>query len=279
MDHSNFRLRNETINIYSYNVPNLSSHSLEIFEFPNSGNALLNITPTIHPGDISEISPGLYTFSYTLPDKDCNVLIIFNNKMTHVRVGNASTVFTLWAPHLTSVSYKMIFPDGNIQQQGSLINFPDTNIWYFLPNVLGECVVLLNNSIPVKFRVPYLSTQEPGSNIVTSVRLYLQKSSHVLAAIPKKGGRIYQDFIQVIEQKYGNPGSTYFNVLNAYPNTHLQNNEFLSFIPGVTNTSLQNKANFELVYTDQDGSDEIAGFWISTKNYPGDVITFEWSGE
>jgi hypothetical protein len=96
----------------------------------------------------------------------------------------------------------------------------------------------------------------------------------MLCAVPIDG-KIYEDFVQKIEDKYSVNGADIFEVFNAYPATDTQSSEFLSFIPGVTSTLT--KHNFPLRMVDSTNSDEIIGFWIKTKNYAGDELVFDWS--
>jgi hypothetical protein len=108
--------------------------------------------------------------------------------------------------------------------------------------------------------------------------ILIQPSNAQMIAIPKENAKIYEDFIQVIETNYGVSASDLFEAINAYPSTPSQDNEFLSFIPNVTNPA--SKHNFNLVM-DDNGSKEILGFWVLTKDYINngiltEVIQYDW---
>lgn len=111
--------------------------------------------------------------------------------------------------------------------------------------------------------------------------ILIQPSNAQLIAIPKENAKLYEDFIQSIEKKYNVNAADLFESCNAYPSTASQQNEFLSFIPGVTNPN--SKHNFQLVM-DDGSSKEILGFWVLSKDYINDgvldeVIEYEWKIE
>jgi hypothetical protein len=104
--------------------------------------------------------------------------------------------------------------------------------------------------------------------------IYLQKNAWMMLAVPKENAKIYDDVLKPIEDETGMDAADIFEVLNAYPYIDSQNRQFLSFVPGVTNVLSSN--NFQLIYEDEEGSKEITGFWAKTKDYAGDVITYNW---
>ncbi len=108
--------------------------------------------------------------------------------------------------------------------------------------------------------------------------ILVQPNNAQMIAIPKENTKIYEDFIQVIENKYNVSAQDLFESCNAYPSTGEQANEFLSFVPSVTNPGT--KHNFELVINDS-GAKEIVGFWVLSKDYINngilnEIIEFEW---
>ena len=105
--------------------------------------------------------------------------------------------------------------------------------------------------------------------------IYLQKNAWMMLAVPKENAKIYDDFILPIVTQSGIAQEDLFEVFNAYPYTEGPNGsqrQFLSFVPNVTNPASSN--NFQLIYEDSNGEKEISGFWVKTKDYPGNTITF-----
>jgi len=108
--------------------------------------------------------------------------------------------------------------------------------------------------------------------------ILIQPKNAQMLAVPKENAKIYENFIQSIEAKYNVDAADLFESCNAYPSAGSQVNEFLSFIPGVTNPA--SKHNFKLVM-DDGSSKEILGFWVLSKDYINDgilneVIEYEW---
>lgn len=262
MRSSQLRQKNENINMFSNsNKPD----NLKMYKFGNDYSFT----------DISEIDPNIVQMSndhkkynFTAPDEDCHLCSIFNGYPVMATIGSPEVRFLHYEGKTgTNIPFKRINDLGEEIESGSLIEL-DEGFYYHVPSDLGLSIYIVHGKSYL-LKVPYIT----GSDSLSG-KILLQKDKWQLLAVPIVG-KVYEDFIKKVEDKYNVNGSDIFEAFNAYPATDSQNSETLSFIPGVTNIST--KHNFALRMTDINGEDEILGFWCKTKNYDGNELVYDWS--
>jgi len=268
MQHSAFKDLGENVDIFAQTTEN---DNLKVFKITED-DSFVDITPSDYT--IDTVSTNLKKTTLTLPEENSTVVAFLNEEPVFMRVGAPKIRFTFYAGQgqtgLT-IPYEMIDQDsGDTIESGNLIEFGE-GLYGFNPENTGDAIIKCKGLV-FPLRVPYVvdSSGMKGS-------IYLQKNAWMMLAVPKDNAKIYDDFIKPIEDEYGVTGSDLFEVFNAYPFTEGPNGssrQFLSFIPGVTNTASSN--NFQLIYEDSNGEKEITGFWCKTKDYDGEVITYNW---
>jgi len=266
MQHSSFRDKGETVDLFAQTSNADSFKLLQIDE----DDVITDITPSSQT--INTISTNLKKTTVTLPNVNSTVVALLNKEPIFMRVGSPKIRFTFYAGENAlglTIPYEMIDQDdGSIIESGNLIEFTD-GFYGFNPATTGDAIIKVKNLV-FPLRVPYV-TDSAGM----SGSIYLQKNAWMMLACPiGTSAKIYEDFISVLENQTGLAAADMFEVFNAYPYIDGQNREFLSFVPGVTNPA--SKSNFNLIYEDTNGEKEITGFWVKTKDYDGDVITFNW---
>ena len=93
-----YKNRNEVVEIYSTILfSNLSDNSLQLLKISDD-----NIVTDITPNDLifSNISDSLTQVKLTMPDENCFVCCIFNDKNVLLKVGNPSLKLVLYKPDL-----------------------------------------------------------------------------------------------------------------------------------------------------------------------------------
>ena len=225
--------------------------------------------------DISEDSPNIVQMSnnhkkyeFTAPNEDCQLCSIFNGYPVMLTIGSPEVRFLHYEGKTgATVPFKRIDDTGAEIESGNLTELGE-GFYYHVPSDLGLSIYIVHGKSQI-LKVPYIVGPDSLSG-----KILLQKDKWQLLAVPIDG-KIYEDFVKKIEDKYNVVGSDIFEAFNAYPATATQNSETLNFIPGVTN--INTKHNFALKMTDSDGADEILGFWCKTKNYSGDTLVYDWS--
>ena len=268
MQHSHFKDRGESVDIFAQtNKPN----SLKMYKIKED-DTMEDITP-VSP-TINSLGANLRKSSVTLPNENSTVVAFLNDEFIPMRVGAAKIRFTFFAGKdktgLT-IPYEMINQtDGGTIESGNLMEFGH-GVYGFNPINTGDAIIKCKGLV-FPLRVPY-TVDAAGM----SGSIYLQKNAWMMLAVPKENAKIYDDFILPIVTQSGIAQEDLFEVFNAYPYTEGPNGsqrQFLSFVPNVTNPASSN--NFQLIYEDSNGEKEISGFWVKTKDYPGNTITFNW---
>lgn len=262
MRSSQLRQKKENINMFSNsNKPD----DVKMYKF-GSDYSFTDISET--DPNIVQMSNNHKKYNFTAPDEDCQLCSIFNGYPVMATIGSPEVRFLHYEGKTgASVPFKRIDDDGTEIESGTLTEL-DHGFYYHVPSDLGLSIYIVHGKSYL-LKVPYVV----GSNSLSG-KILLQKDKWQLLAVPIDG-KIYEDFIKKIEDKYSVIGSDIFEAFNAYPATNTQNSEMLSFIPGVTN--INTKHNFHLKMKDVDGEDEILGFWCKTKNYSGDELIYDWS--
>jgi len=268
MQHSAFKDKGESVDIFAQTT---KEDSLEVYKILDD-DTFTDITPD--DVTIDDLGQNLKKTNITLPQDNCITVAFLNEEPVFTRVGSPKVRFTFFAGKgktgLT-IPYKMVNQDdGSTLEEGDLVEY-GKGLYGFIPENTGDNVIRVNGLV-FPLRVPYTvdSAGMKGS-------IYLQKNAWMMLAVPKEGAKIYDDVIKPIEDEYGVDAKDIFEVFNAYPYTEGENGskrKFLSFVPGVTNPAGSN--NFNLIYKDTNGEKEITGFWCKTKDYSGDVITYNW---
>jgi len=270
MQHSSIRDRGETVDIFAQtNVPD----GISIIQIDDL-DVVTDITPVTLPL-ITSLSTNLKKSTLTLPTVHCTLVSFLNDEPVFIRVGTPKIRFTFFAGKNATgqlIPYEMISQvDGSIVESGNLSEY-GYGLYGFVPINTGPYIIKCQGLV-FPLRVPYVANAAG-----TSGKIYLQENAWQMLAIPKKGAKIYEDFVLPIETQTGLLGSQIFEVFNAYPYINTQNREFLSFVPGTTNPA--SKHNFQFIYTDVNGEDEISGFWCKTKAYTaltgGVTIDYSW---
>lgn len=138
----------------------------------------------------------------------------------------------------------------------------------------GEQLVILSSLTGSQTALDHfnsITTGGGGGPASGSVRL--QRGVWQIIAIPVTGSKVNEYFLQPLATQEGENIEDLIEVVNTYRG---DNNRFLSFIPNVTNPASEN--NFYLTYDDQ-GNQEVTGFWVKMKEYAhttNDLI-FSWS--
>jgi hypothetical protein len=268
MQHSAFKDRGESVDIFAQsNKPD----SLTMFKILED-DTMVDMTPASPV--IDTLSTNLKKSTVTLPTEHSTVVSFLNEEPVFMRVGAPKIRFTFFAGRTQTgltIPYEMVNQtDGSSIESGNLMEYGQ-GLYGFNPVNTGDAIIKCKGLV-FPLRVPYTvdAAGMQGS-------IYLQKNAWMMLAVPKENAKIYEDFIQPIETQSGLTATDLFEVFNAYPYTEGPNGssrQFLSFVPGVTNPASSN--NFQLIYEDLAGEKEISGFWVKTKDYAGDTITFNW---
>lgn len=262
MKSSELRNKEEEVTLFSSST---QVEAVQLFKFDADYN-LTDITEDTP--NIESMGNGHKKYDFTCPDEDCQILSIFNGYAVMFNVGQPEIRFIHYAKTTgLSIPFKRIDDAGDIIEDGTLTELSD-GFYYHVPSDLGISIYVVNGISSI-LKVPYNKDNLAG-------QILLQKDKWQLLSVPIEG-KIYEDLIVKIEDKYGVDGADIFESFNAYPATNSQSSEFLSFIPNVTNTLT--KHNFDLIMTDLNGEKEVLGFWAKTKNYAGDELVFDWSRE
>ncbi len=242
------------------------AEGLSLYKFGND-LSFTDISPA--SPTISNIGNGHKKTLIDTPDEDCIIMGKFNEYPVIFNVGQPEVKFIHYHGKTgKTISIERMKDDGTIVETGTLTELGN-GFYYHVPSDLGLSIYMIDGESHL-MQVPYLGTVA-GS---LSGSILLQKDKWMLCAVPVDG-KIHEDFVQYIENKYSVVGSDIFEVFNAYPATDTQSSEFLSYIPGVT--SPLTKHNFPLKMVDSTDNDEIIGFWIKTKNYSGSELVYDWS--
>jgi hypothetical protein len=265
MQHSAFRDRGETVDIFAQtNKPD----SIKMYKIDES-DSMSEVD--VSSSTISTLGSNLRKSTVTLPNENSTVIALLNGEFIPMRVGNPKIRFVFYAGTDNiglTIPYEMVDQEnGDTLESGNLSEYGN-GIYGFNPSTTGDAIIKVKGLV-FPLRVPYVVDSAGMSGSI-----YLQKNAWMMLAVPKENSKIYEDFIEPIVNQSGIAQEDLFEVLNAYPYIDSQNREFLSFVPNVTNPASKN--NFQLIYEDEEGSKEITGFWVKTKDYPGDTITFEW---
>ncbi len=265
MQHSSFKDRNESVDIFAQtNKPN----SLKMYKIKED-DTMEEVD--VSSATIDTLGSNLRKTTVTLPNENSTVIAFLNEEFIPMRVGSPKIRFTFFAgKNATGLSIpfeRLNQDDGTVVESGNLIEYGQ-GVYGFNPNSTGDSIIKCKGMV-FPLRVPYTSD---AAGMQGSI--YLQKNAWMMLAVPKEGGKIYDDLIKPIEDATGLAGDDIFEIFNAYPYIDGQNREFLSFVPGVTNVLSKN--NFSLIYQDQNSEKEITGFWCKTKDYSGDTITYNW---
>ncbi len=267
MQHSAFKDRGESVDIFAQtNRPN----SLRMFKITDD-EAVTEVD--VSSSTINTLGANLRKSTVTLPNENSTVVAFLNDEFIPMRVGTPKIRFTFFAGRNKTgetIPFERVNQtDGSVIESGNLTEYGN-GLYGFVPNSTGDSIIKVRGLV-FPLRVPYLSD---AAGLQGSI--YLQKNAWMMLACPiGTNAKIYEDFIQPIVNQSGVAQEDLFEVLNAYPYIDTQNREFLSFVPNVTNPASKN--NFQLIYEDENSEKEITGFWVKTKDYPGDVITFNWT--
>lgn len=264
MKTSHLRKRLEKVPMFSDSD---KTPGLQIFKL-DSTNTLTDITES-NP-TIATLTSGHAKYDFTSPDEDCHICSIFNGYPIIFQVGLPEVKFIHYEGATgVTIPFTRVDDTGATIESGNLTELSN-GFYYNIPSDLGLSIYMVNGKSHL-MKVPYT-----GTSTSISGKILLEKDKWQLLAVPTTG-KINENFVQYIEQKYSVTGSDIFEGFNAYPATDTQSSEFLSFIPGVT--SPLTKHNFSFIMEDANGEQEVLGFWCKTKNYAGDVLIYDWSTE
>ena len=263
MKTSHLRNKNESVRMFSNSN---KTDSLTVHKFDSTYNFT----------DVTEASPVITPmnnnhkrYDFQAPDEDCQICAVFNGYPVMFQVGQPEVRFMHYEGKTgETIPFQRIDEDGNDIDAGNLTELGN-GFYYHVPTDLGLSIYRVHGKSHI-MKVPYLGSSADS----LSGSILLQKDKWMLCAVPTDG-KIYENFVQYIENKYTVSGADIFEVFNAYPATDSQSAEFLSFVPGVT--SPLTKHNFPLKMVDSSSNDEIIGFWIKTKNYAGSELVYDWS--
>ena len=94
-------------------------------------------------------------------------------------------------------------------------------------------------------------------------------------AIPVKGVKVKEYFLDTIAETIGSDVSDVIELVKAFPSSDTSRNKYLIYKPGVSEP--EDEGNFELVQTDGNYT-EITAFRVKTKEFDG-TIEFNWDTE
>lgn len=116
------------------------------------------------------------------------------------------------------------------------------------------------------------SSNSSDGNGHSSGTIVLRPNDVQIIAVPVKGQKIYEYFLQRIEDITGGVASDYIKLVKAYPSSDESVGKYLVFVPGLTNPA--SSTNFQL-YTTDGVHKEINGFVCETKDFSG-TVEFTW---
>lgn len=253
MQHNSTRLKGETIDVFA------SSQDLGTFSmYKIVGNVATDITG-VHT--IESISENIYKTEVTLPNEDCIVCCVLNGCPVFARVGEPNVQYITYAYGTGKVvGYERVDNAGGAIESGNLVEY-GYGLYGFVPNSLVYSLIKVGG-VTSTLDVPYESTEG------TSGTIKLQRGVWQLIAIPRED-TVAEYLCDRLAAQEGVEASELIEIVNTYRGS---DDKFLSYVPGVT--SKQSVNNFSLVY-DDNGSNEIAGVWVKTKEWvhtAGDLI-------
>ena len=119
------------------------------------------------------------------------------------------------------------------------------------------------------------STCGDGNGMGGSGTILLQPNRFQDIAIPVKGKKVKEYFLDVIEQQIGKDVSTVIELVKAFPSSDASEKKYLIYKPGVSEPT--DKGNFDLVQTDG-AYTEITAFRVRTKSFT-DPIEYKWDSK
>lgn len=149
MKHSLIRSRNESVKLFSYKDPLKATGVLKVYEL-DLGIGLTDITPIY---TVSDLNTGYYSTEIITPNKDCYILILFNDNPIILRVGAPDLQFLYWSKAGKVYPYKHFNEFGVSVSEGNLTEL-EYGFYYYTPveTTLGY-VEVLNH--PIILEYPY----------------------------------------------------------------------------------------------------------------------------
>ena len=288
MQHSALRPKNEPVTVFTHTE--ISPINIDVYQLDNANNfTQLSSPPVVH------IVDDFYKATFTTPNADVWLCIVFGEEPIVIRVGNPDNKFIyytglsgqpLGSPVL--LNYKRISTIGTLLQTGTLTEailagspVDNPGYYYFIPSDEDTSIIQIDEEEPFLFKLPYLG-ENAGTNLFGEIEI--EAGRWQLISIPVRYGywndavspgqlvhdgstiaRVENYVVKQLEDKYG---SGVVSSLNTY---YGDNNFFYNFIPGTTSPASPH--NFELTFMDGTRS-EVSGFWI--KSEYGSSMILEW---
>ncbi len=265
MQNSAIRAKSETVDLF-VSTDNDVSTQCDIYKLLDDGT----FTKEAYTPNIVEIDTNIYSTSYTLPNEDCTICVIFKKQPIVIRVGSPIAKFIYYRiDENQDIPYQHYYLDGSMISTGSL-NEAGSGFYYHSVQDYPSSIIEVDNT-PFRIKLPYDSASGATNGTIT-----IQNNVWQLIAIPRTNANVKEYFVDRLASKYSVAPEDIIEICTAYFGDE---NKFRSYIPGVTNPLTTN--NFPLVYSDGI-SDEVTGFWVKTKDMTGIVpdvndVKFDWS--
>lgn len=208
-----------------------------------------------------------YKGEATAPDADCYMLLKRSdgtNWIQIVRVGKPDPLVIGYTgvegESHTYVQYNM---DGDELSNGDMTEIVE-GFYYAKPDPEETCYFQLDGgSVTITMTLPFPDDNKSKGKIV------LQPNRYQMVAIPVKGVKVKEYFLDKIEDIIGDDANTVIDVVKAYPSSDVSDNKYMVFKPNLTNPD--SSTNFELIQTDGDYT-EITSFYVVTKDFTDDIV-------
>ena len=174
-----YKNRNEVVEIYSTILfSNLSDNSLQLLKISDD-----NIVTDITPNDLifSNISDSLTQVKLTMPDENCFVCCIFNDKNVLLKVGNPSLKLVLYKPDLNinhSINIKQYNYQDHIKYEDTMLNLGlgfyayDLSDYYFEDDFIEVIIIDNDQNILGKIISRIRSLEQNQQSTVTLQTIY-----------------------------------------------------------------------------------------------------------
>jgi len=212
-----------------------------------------------------ELKDKLYIGIIKTPDYDCFVLTKQDNSCGIVRVGNPDILLIGYTGiKKQKIKYTQFSLNSNLQLDEGVMIEIDEGFYYIKPKSLVKSFFKIGNIIKT-LEVPY-KNEAFGS-------ILLEPNRPQMIAIPVKGQRVKEYFLDKIADLIGKPASTVIDVVKSYPSSNASTDKFQVFKPDLSNPLSTD--NFKLVQSDNN-VDEITPFFVITKDFTG-TIKYSWN--
>lgn len=261
----------DTVHLYCVYIPETTPELKGLFIHDDGTLTTVDFSET----EISEISEGLFFAEIVVEDINGYLLGMFGDGSFCISVESEIPKVFVFNKNQVEISpstleYTMIDNNGGVLQDGSLEEIDEG----FYQILLGQEAIEADQFVVLMadYAVKIVNSMSDAdtSNAPSQGTILLNSNVWQQIAIPLYDSKI-KDFCDDVATKYGVNPSDIIEICTAYFGDE---NQFRSYIPGVTNADSDN--NFPLIYTDA-GNDEVSGIWVKTKDLSSiGIVVYEW---